>query len=557
MVASIQGLTPKASFLGIPQELRDQIYHHYFKVEGGYTHDGAIDKIVRADGNSIDISLRYVCRSIAWETRNCALSLNSITFSPVCRDDWRSQALRLTHILKFQSILRVEMLFRLGHLLTGDMFESPSPEYAQYMPVIEADVAAELAREVTRPRPRPHPSLEHFSRCQKLKEGYPTLLPIGEFRMTVFDNTVSCNRTVVYLLRLLAEKHPAAFSEAIEEVFPGWADSHSVQDFLNIGFDHWAVPSNAEMVEIWKVFQFQIPWECSYKPYVLDENHPHYHGPKYRYTQKYFFSATAMAIRFLKQLPQCQRRLIQLLILNEDKAATGNPQSHIFGLIPFCKENPKLQIEHRVNVWTNMLVAGEELTSSRMAFVIEWPPDPEDDSIRRSHQTPGHSAAVHFAYWVLHTLAAIEDGMPAQSYKLLFDGGPDLNHATETFTKLFKLIIAWLTLNTDCVKHGILAPPGSHQYPFTTSSSTEGLASVYNRSSVIQCNFYLDQPWDFEAIANGYAMKRTTLRELGLSGLSWLSQRHLPDCWDVSTSKLDWVAIRLEYYDLEKLCDSS
>ncbi|KAF4985786.1 hypothetical protein FGRMN_11099 [Fusarium graminum] len=551
MVPSIHGVAPKASFLGLPQELRDQIYHLYFKVEGGYMHDGEADKLVRADGSSIEISLRYVCRSIAWETRNCALSLNSITFSPVCRDDWRSQALSLTHILGFQSTLRLEMLCRLGNLLTSEMFESPSPEYAQYMPIIEAHVAEQLAREESRPRPRHHPRHVQFYWSQEFKEGLRDVFPIGGFRMDGRDNTVACNRTVLHLLRLLAEKHPVPFSGAIEEILPGWNDSHSLGDFLEIGFDSWAVPSLTETVDNWKNFQIERPLESFGQSYAHGGHDLDYHGPQYRYTQKFFFSATAMAIKFLKQTTQYQRRLIQTIVLNEDKAAIGNPQSHVLGLIPFCKENPKLQIEHRVNVWANMLVGGENLSNSCMAFTIESPWDPEDDGYPQAHQTSTGSAVRSFAFWIMQTLEVVKDGMPPQSYTMIFDGGPDLNHATETFTKLFKPIVTWLTLKTDCVQRGIFAPPESQQYPFTTTNSAEGFTAAHNRTSTIQCNFTLDQPWDYQTITKDLMIQET--EKLDWTGVLWQIDEDLPDCWDVSTSKLDWVDIRLEYYDLERL----
>jgi hypothetical protein len=67
--------TPKAAFLDLPLELRQQIYHDYFKVDGGYVYDGDSDKLVQANGQPINISLRYTCRSVAAETKPFPLVL--------------------------------------------------------------------------------------------------------------------------------------------------------------------------------------------------------------------------------------------------------------------------------------------------------------------------------------------------------------------------------------------------------------------------------------------------------------------------------------------------
>ena len=68
--------------------------------------------------------------------------------------------------------------------------------------------------------------------------------------------------------------------------------------------------------------------------------------------------------------------------------------------------------------------------------------------------------------------------------------------------------IAWLTLNTDCVARGLFAPSDHHDYPLMTRSSIEESDSPDSRSSLIQCNFTLDQPWDLEKIVEEYSVRR-------------------------------------------------
>lgn len=62
------------------------------------------------------------------------------------------------------------------------------------------------------------------------------------------------------------------------------------------------------------------------------------------------FSATSAAIAFLKRYPST-RNHIRRIVLIEDRPSIMNPAQHAHGLIPLCRENPRLRIEHRVKIW--------------------------------------------------------------------------------------------------------------------------------------------------------------------------------------------------------------
>ncbi|KAF5528761.1 hypothetical protein FMEXI_14540 [Fusarium mexicanum] len=132
--------TPKATFLGLPLELRQQIYHEYFKVDGGYVYDGDSDKLVQADRQPISISLRYACRSVAEETKSFPFQLNSITFSTLYRKDLQQQAAIHSNLIRFHTVLLSELLLRMRYFITLEMYDQVDEVAPQYLGEIKSRV---------------------------------------------------------------------------------------------------------------------------------------------------------------------------------------------------------------------------------------------------------------------------------------------------------------------------------------------------------------------------------------------------------------------------------
>ncbi|KAI1035162.1 hypothetical protein LB504_005849 [Fusarium proliferatum] len=127
----------RASFLDLPLELRQQVYHEYFRVDGGYVYDGDSDKLVQADRQPISISLRYACRSVAEETKSFPFQLNSITFSTLYREDLQHQAAIHSNLIRFHTVLLSELLLRMRHYVTPEMFvqvDEVAPQYLRRIP---------------------------------------------------------------------------------------------------------------------------------------------------------------------------------------------------------------------------------------------------------------------------------------------------------------------------------------------------------------------------------------------------------------------------------------
>ncbi|KAH7178608.1 hypothetical protein DER46DRAFT_570234 [Fusarium sp. MPI-SDFR-AT-0072] len=169
------------------------------------------------------------------------------------------------------------------------MYEDPSPECSQYMPIVMEGVA-EFIRIWDR-RTDISPEVRDmcaFFEAQQFRDGAGFRVGVASMRLQEDDSTVALKRTRTYLLRQLADKHPTEFSRAIEDILQGWNDSHSIDEFFSLGFDSWAMPTRSEVKRMNRDASYQLGFDM-----------PGYNGPKYRYKRKYWFSAAAQAIRFL------------------------------------------------------------------------------------------------------------------------------------------------------------------------------------------------------------------------------------------------------------------
>ncbi|KAF5541825.1 hypothetical protein FMEXI_7749 [Fusarium mexicanum] len=525
----------RASLLGLPLELRQQVYHEYFTVDGGFAYHGDSGKLVQANDQPIELSLRYACRAIAYETGQYPFTLNAITFSTLHRQDWGKQAIWADYIMDHHSYFQDAMLFRLKRRITLEMYKDPDPKYSQYIPAIRKKLARSMAswdrtRDTTPDDAEESEDSRAFRTLRELRSQPATS---GRWwgstliSQSSTDKTIFFSRVAEYLLRQLAEKDPREFSQAIGEILPGWTDSHSVSDFFNLTFDPWTIPSEDEVKVKLEELQLSSVWE----------------SPEYRYQRKTRFSAAAVAIKFLGQISRQQRLCISDLILNEDRNAISSSECHVLGLIPFFRENPKLEVEHRLNLWRNILPKSACLSFMDIAVedqggldLQNWPEIPQ------SHQTRPDSFAQAVTNIIMHISKALTEGLPSRSYSLTIEGDPDLNHSTEFFSTTMKPYIIWLTANTDCVAQGLLLQPEHCNYPFDTRSSGK-------ETTILQSNFTLDQPWNYEKIIEDseYDIIGKSLKSL------MIRSRFEPDFIDVSTDILDWMEIKRENYLREEV----
>lgn len=122
------------------------------------------------------------------------------------------------------------------------------------------------------------------------------------------------------------------------------------------------------------------------------------------------FSAAALAIRFLDSYWR-ERHHVRNIILHEDQAAINHPPAHVQGLIPYFLENPRLRIERVVDLWNAGIYPGGRYTGP--------------SNTARATRSIGS--------WIFETLESQKRGLPKGSFRLVLDGAPIADKASEIF----------------------------------------------------------------------------------------------------------------------------
>ncbi|QGI63783.1 hypothetical protein CEK27_007754 [Fusarium fujikuroi] len=442
---------------------------HNQEVDGGYVHDSDSDKLTQADHQPISLSLRYACRSVAEETNT---------------------------LVRFHTVLLSELLLRMRHFVAPEMFYEVEEVAPQYIKAIKWRINDCIGYDQ-------HPELppQDFEDVAN----FHNLGVLTRAKLDWNDSTLGFQRAIVCTLRQINAKNAADIAEAINEALPGWTKSSSPEELFDMSFDHWDIPSLSCLRQTAKRLQRQRFLESLGNWHRVQDHDSgfldsRYKGPRYRYRRKYWFSATAVAIRFLKRLSLTQRGYLHKLILNEDRISVGFPESHAIGMIPFCKENPKMHLEQRVDVWNNLVMSSERPTAYRLTNMYFERSEPEAGEYYSLYDVYAPDQDSYFTNWVVHGLEVVKAGMPARSWSVVFDGEPDLNLATDLFTTIIKRTIVWHTFYSDCVSLGLFTDPSHPEYPFATSTSDKRVPERM-RSSIFQCNFNLDRPWNLDKIA--------------------------------------------------------
>ena len=381
MCSGTTSAVPRSRILDLPLELREQIYHHYFKADGGYVYDGTTDTLTQIDGKPVDIALRYACRSVAHETREYPFQLNPIKFSTVYRDDWQEIAGSLIWIRHFHKRLQMALLKHLRDHITPDMYLPANSQYLEYMPEIKNQID-KVFRFVEE---RPGKEYSDFWPCQEIQQqrGYRgdgedhQLFDMPRTMRKYGDETPAFDRTIAYLLRILAERHPDQVDRAVDLALPFWTVSHRGIEVLALTFKPWSIPSLSEVTTMTRNMQLQgvfdrfTRWEKMGPDFYRDIRAT----SRYQHRKKAFFSAASVAIRFLGRIPEQQRLSMRKIILDENRPSVSLSVSHAVGLIPFCNENAKLHIEHRWNLWATLLLGKTGRRTSSLAISFETPPE--------------------------------------------------------------------------------------------------------------------------------------------------------------------------------------
>ncbi|GKU05385.1 hypothetical protein FLAG1_01130 [Fusarium langsethiae] len=134
-------MATKRRITDLPLEIRQQIFREYFKVQGGYVYNDQSDKLRNADDTPIDLSLSYACRSIAKDCKRLPLAVNTIHFSTLYREDWRSLAGCFNIVATYYYVLQQDIVLHLAHLITPEMHVQLGKKFPNFRSKLEAERA--------------------------------------------------------------------------------------------------------------------------------------------------------------------------------------------------------------------------------------------------------------------------------------------------------------------------------------------------------------------------------------------------------------------------------
>ncbi|KAF1965110.1 hypothetical protein BU23DRAFT_36369 [Bimuria novae-zelandiae CBS 107.79] len=116
------------------------------------------------------------------------------------------------------------------------------------------------------------------------------------------------------------------------------------------------MPSSVELDAIDKLALMPLTyWDTDSDDDIEDEPEPEEHS---------YFSGTACTIQFLRTRREDTRLSIRNIVIREDQQSLGDMASHARGLIPYCRENSKLYLKIKIDVWHALLLQ-------------RWPEDPQ------------------------------------------------------------------------------------------------------------------------------------------------------------------------------------
>ncbi|KAL8852642.1 MAG: hypothetical protein Q9221_002522 [Calogaya cf. arnoldii] len=536
---------PPLGFLSLPRELRDIIYRLYVFEPEGYPYDYESRKL-RAHGNRhIDLALMRTCSVVAAEMHHLPLGINVLHFYTSTPEVDAKLALRYP---EFAPLLR----------LPYDKSMQPGPYFSDCADVAsswgEADslfiafrtYMIELLSTDTDFRDALFNFYENDYAMTKLPDDFDTY---------VSRLSESCEDGELAELRAECEAARDEFEEqrlkTIQENQQfGREQASLLRHVLSMSSpEPWMIPSDDELA--------QMNTSAGYSATKLEgtttqtflhlwhiddaEGAPLWNRGRWR------FSAAAAAIRFLISVSQTTCLKVRRIVLHEDRPSVARPESHALGLIPFCVHNPQLNNERRVSVWgalfTSRPLPNHEAVYRRVDDIVTYSND--DDEDRRLKQGFCTSYIVKsFCRWITEASALSANGMPDNTFSLVFDGDPAPDQCSDLF-EIVKDDAAWQVARTQWYNDLSLSPSmfekscgGIHR-----SGRKRGQAVYYSRvfpqsideivkgESFISCNFPTGSPYNHQRVldATQYIIHYSTDFRLGHEHrwlMEWL-RRHL------------------------------
>ncbi|KAI2485312.1 hypothetical protein Ptr902_04252 [Pyrenophora tritici-repentis] len=314
----------QSPFFRLPRELRDNIYEYYAHDADGVFYDYASDKLQYASqGKHQDKNaLTNSCKLAAEEMQFIAMRVNTITFVParseadgIKYNDLDSKAGRFERLLQSARRMKIHILH---HVAKGGCVT----------PAMVDEVAAK------------------FPGIARYYHG----ISDSDYRWRWQISASFCD--ALHHTLELAASHPR-FNELAAEA--------TVTPYRFRGMMPPFITGSQEAVLAWNPERGRIPVESdvALEPYLTDPLLRDSEGcvdwPEPVVPVCWYFSATAVAVNFLRRLPPTTRICIRLpIVIREERWGIDYCESHVRAIAPYFHENPSLIVELHVGFWTNL-----------------------------------------------------------------------------------------------------------------------------------------------------------------------------------------------------------
>ncbi|KAF2438899.1 hypothetical protein P171DRAFT_504383 [Karstenula rhodostoma CBS 690.94] len=370
-------------FFRLPRELRDEIYRYALLEPGGYHYDPISGKLRTEQGSAINLSLCYMCRQVATETFSMPLQEITLRFSSY--PDASATAKKFKDLRKRSVFAVKRMLAWAADCVTAehlDILQSAFPHHEGIRFLRSKNAAYRKCELETRGITGCYNAPEHVT-VQAIHDLLAVIgtdprfhsLSAKEYDPKLRNGQPPPNRND-YRIRDDEEDH-----------IPRYAP-HSQRRVIEWNPQPWDISDPADLDEMDKLM-YQPEWNIDITQRVCPKT-------------QYYYSGTASAIRFLKGIRPETRLSIRKIEIDERHLSVGKMDSHAHGLIPYCRENPKLKVEIRIDIWRVVMLKG--LSPGRWTLSVS-------------------SVLSRVARWLRESSLLSQQGMPRGQCTLFFHGG--------------------------------------------------------------------------------------------------------------------------------------
>ncbi|KAJ3577370.1 hypothetical protein NPX13_g3194 [Xylaria arbuscula] len=481
---------PPSPLLKLPRELRDIIYDFYVAIDGGYVYDFRAGKLRGADApdRPIDLALTYTCRQITAEMRGVALSANTIHFRTYSAPDVNLIAWQLEQVLEQCSYEANAQLAKRDYNERGISYHYPRFNKSVYEQLScrfpDCQPLAELVAAMDKGPPTRHGQdlvdMWFWLRQNDCQGGWFEV-PSVERDIVHSALKIACDSGHVDFWDVSYRNHLEDFHRS-HRMTP-----YDILDIVSTLMP-WAVPTQQEIISAVN----KQDKEVSNK--VLCTG-------RLSRGRRYYFSAAAVAVKFLQETPSSTRSFIRKIILHEDRVSVAWPECHAKGFIPFCLEHPLLYIERQVDLW-HTIITQEEVTDWLEFRLISdtqgWPfPD---------------ELCYHISDWLEEAGELSRAGMPPQSFRLVVDGSAAPEKASAVFQRLQEDAAVQEAIETSANLSLRQKRRDSDWVSLHFPEIMRGLAGN-GAFSFIRCNFNVGDVWDVASIRNTPLGSRREINE--------------------------------------------